>query len=206
MHKIKLALLTVVTVVFTISTIACNTQPNHPNQINVFDGASYDALTIAHAALTSFRVQLSTTNKQYVSVFNESAAAYATGFNAYSLYRSTQSNQAAVSVDLANLTVSVVSLENAIQAALHVSPQAVLRVRGRAIKIRAAAGPSISISDILTELEIAAAIAQTVPGAQPYSGLAAIVISATQQALAAQSLESGKPIDLSTIQPIGLIQ
>jgi hypothetical protein len=122
------------------------------------------------------------------------------------LYRATQSNQAAVAVEIANLTVSIVSLENAIQAHLRVSPHAVLQVRARAAGVRAAANPRLSISDILTELQIAAAIAQTVPGTQPYSGLAAIVIRATQQALAARNSASGEPIDLSTIQPIAPIQ
>ncbi|MGI9074853.1 MAG: hypothetical protein ACR2JB_26845 [Bryobacteraceae bacterium] len=206
MNKFKLALSTLVVVALTISTLGCNPQPNHPNQINTFDGASYDSLTIAHGALASFRVQISTSDKQYISVFNQAATAYATGFNAYSLYRTTQGNEAAVSVDIANLTVSIVSLEDALQAHLHVSPQAVLQVRAKAARVRAAASPRISISDILTELEIAAAIAQTVPGTQPYSALAEIVIRATQQALAARSSASGKPIDLSALQPIALIE
>ena len=206
MFKIKLAAFALAAIALTISTSACNTQPNHPNQFNTFDGASYDSLTVAHAALASFRVQVSTNDKQYVAVFNEAAAAYATAFSAYSLYRASQNNQAAVSVDIVNLTVSIVSLENAIQAALHVSPQVVLKAREKAGKIRAAAGQRITISDILTELEIAAAIAETVPGSGPYSELAAIVITATQQALAAESSASGQAIDLSTIQAIALIQ
>lgn len=206
MSKFKVAIFTLFLLTLTISTVACNTQPSHPNQINTFDGASYDSLTVAHAALASFRVQVSTTDRQYVSVFNEAAGAYATGFNAYSLYRTTQGNQAEVSVAIANLTISIVSLENAIQAALHVSPQAVLKVRAKAAKVRAAASPRISISDILTELEIAASIAQTVVGTQPYASLAAIVIDAARQALAAQASGSGQAIDLSTIQPIALIQ
>jgi hypothetical protein len=206
MYKFKLAILSLVVLALTSSSVGCNTQPSHPNQINTFDGTSYDSLTIAHAALASFRVQVSTTDKQYIPVFNEAAAAYTTGFNAYSLYRTSQSNEAAVSADIANLTVSIVSLENAIQAALHVSPQAVLKARDKAAKIRASVSPRISISDILTELEIAAAIAQTVAGTQLYAGLAAIVINAAQQALAAQRSASGQPIDLSTIQPIALIQ
>jgi hypothetical protein len=206
MSKFKIAVFSFFVLTLAIGTLACNTQPSHPNQINTFDGASYDSFTVAHAALASFRLQVSTTDKQYISVFNEAAAAYATGFNAYSLYRTTQGNQAAVSVAISNLTFSIVSLENAIQAALHVSPQAVLNVRAKAAKLRASASPRISISDILTELEIAAAIARTLPGTQSYAGLAAIVISAAQQALAAQSSASGQAIDLSTIQPIALIQ
>jgi hypothetical protein len=206
MSKFKIAVFSFFVLTLAIGTVACNTQPSHPNQINTFDGASYDSFTVAHAALASFRLQVSTTDKQYISVFNEAAAAYATGFNAYSLYRTTQANQAAVSVAISNLTFSIVSLENAIQAALHVSPQAVLNVRAKAAKLRASASPRISISDILTELEIAAAIARTLPGTQSYAGLAAIVISAAQQALAAQTSASGQAIDLSTIQPIALIQ
>lgn len=206
MHKFKLAFSTLIIAALAFGTVACNTQPTHPNQINIFDGASYDSLTIAHAALASFRVQVSTSEKQYASVFNQAAAAYATGYNAYSLYRATQSNQAAVSVDIANLTASIVSLESAIQANLQVSPQVISNVRRKAARVRAAANPRISISDILTELQIAAAIAEAVPGTQPYSGLAAIVIKATQQALAARNSASGEPIDLSTIQPIALIE
>jgi hypothetical protein len=205
MSKFKVAVFSFLVLTLAIGTLACNTQPSHPNQINTFDGASYDSFTVAHAALASFRPQVSTTDKQYISVFNEAAAAYATGFNAYSLYRTTQGNQAAVSVAISNLTFSIVSLENAIQAGLHVSPQAVLNVRAKAAKLRASASPRISISDILTELEIAAAIARTLPGT-PYADLAGIVIDAAQQALAAQNAASGQAIDLSTIQPIALIQ
>jgi hypothetical protein len=58
----------------------------------------------------------------------------------------------------------------------------------------------------LAELEIAAAIAQTVSGTQPYSGLAAIVIKATQQAFAGKSTASGQAIDLAAIQPFATIQ
>jgi hypothetical protein len=205
MSKIKLAAFILAVGALTITT-ACNTQPTHPNQINAFDGASYDGLTVAHAALASFRVPISTKDKQYVPVFNEAAAAYSTAFNAYSLYHANQSNQAAVSVRIVNLTVSIVSLENAFQGALHVAPHAVLKLREKAGRMRVAASPRITISDILTELEMAAAIAATVNGTQPYSGLAAIVIDATQQALAAQSGASGQAIDLATIQPIAAIQ
>ena len=188
-----------------ISTTACNTQPNHPNQLNAFDGASYDSLTLAHGALQSLRAEVTTKAQQYSSVFNEAAAAYSTAFQAYSVYRATSNDQAAVAVSISNLTVSLVALENAFQSNLHVSAQTVQAVRARAKRIRANAAASISISDILTELQIAAAIAETVPGAQPYSELAAIIINATQQALAAEKSASGQAIDLSVIQPIALV-
>ena len=206
MYKTKFAAVTALITALTISTTGCNTQPNHPNQLNAFDGASYDSLTVAHAALASFRVDVSTKDRRYVSLFNEAAAAYSTAFNAYSVYRSTQNNPAAVSVTVSNLTLSIVSLENAIQGALNVSPETVLKVRQKAKRIRAATSTRISISDILAELQIAASIAQTVPGAQLYSSLAALVIRVAQAALAAQTSASGQPIDLSTIQPLAAIQ
>jgi hypothetical protein len=205
MFKSKRAAFTVALIALTIMITGCKTQPDHANQINTFDGTTYDSLTVAHAALASFRPQLSTTDTQYVSIFNEAAASYSTAFNSYLLYRANQSNQTAVSVNIINLTVSIVSLENAIQTALRVSPETVLRVREKADRMRIAANPRITISDILTELEIAAAIVQTLRGTQPYSGLAAIVINATQQALAALDSASGQAIDLSTIQPLALI-
>lgn len=189
-----------------LTTAACKTQPNHPNQINTFDGASYDSLTLAHGALASLRVQISANYRQYVSIFNEAAGAYSTAYNVYALYRTNPNNQAAVSVAISNLTVSIVSLEDAFQSEMQVSPQTVLKVRGQAHRFRSTAAPSITISDILAELEIAAKIAESVPGTQPYSTIAAIVISATQDALAAHNAASGQPIDLSTIQPFASIQ
>jgi hypothetical protein len=204
MTKFKLAAFALVVTAF-INTTGCNTQPNHPNQLNTFDGASYDSLTVAHAALASFRVEVTGKQQQYTSVFNQAAAAYTTAFQAYSLYRATPTNQSAVAVGIANLAVSIVSLENAFQSSLHVPADTVLNVRRKATKLRANAAGKITISDILTELEIAAAIAQNVPGAAPYAGLAAIIINATQQALAAQNSTSGQAINLSSIQPIPLI-
>jgi len=188
-----------------IFSTGCNIQPNHPNQMNVFDGATYDSLTLAHAALASLRVQVSTSYPKYSALFDEAGAAYTATFNAYSLYRTNPDNQAQVSIEIDNLTVSIIALENAFQSDLHVPAQAILKLQRQARRIRASAGSSVSVSDILTELEIAAAIAEAVPQAQPYAALAAIVIEATQQALAAESAASGQLIDLSTIQPISPI-
>ena len=63
----------------------------------------------------------------------------------------------------------------------------------------------VSISDILTELQIAAAIARTIAPAAPYALLAELVIGATSQAVAAESAASGRAIDLTTIAPIPAI-
>ena len=68
-----------------------------------------------------------------------------------------------------------------------------------------AAGQNVTVSDILTELEIAAAVARAVPAASVYAGLASMVIEATSQALAAESASAGQAIDLTTIQPLAAL-
>ncbi|MBV9084582.1 MAG: hypothetical protein JOZ62_18055 [Acidobacteriaceae bacterium] len=189
-----------------IST-GCKTQPAHPNQINAFDGTSYDSLTLAQGALTSLRVQVSTGYSQYAPEFNRAAAAYSTALNAYSIYRTAvmASNQAQVSVAIQNLTISIVLLENTFEADMHASPTTTQKIRSRAARLRSGDGANVSAIDILTELEIAASIAEAVPQAQPYAALAAVVIAATDEAVAAENAAAGQPIDLSTIQPIAPI-
>ncbi|MBV9082271.1 MAG: hypothetical protein JOZ62_06335 [Acidobacteriaceae bacterium] len=204
MLKLKLTAVGLLAIAVSFST-GCNPQPKHPNQINAFDGASYDSLTLAHAALTSLRMQVATTYPQYKTVFNQAAASYGTAYSAYSLFRIAPAGQASAALAISNLTVSLVTLENAFQTDMHVTPNFVSAVRTRAQQVRNGVGAKITISDILSELEIAATIAATVPGTQPYSELAMIVIKTTQEAIAAYTLEVGRPIDLSTIQPIPAI-
>jgi hypothetical protein len=194
--------LPVFSLVFVLTT-GCGTQPTHPNQLNTFDGATYDTLTLAHGALSSLRTQISAGYPKYVPQFNQAASAYAVAFQAYSLYRTEQSNQGDLSTAIANLTVSVAALESVLQSDMNASPAAVAHVRSRAKKMRATA--RVSISDILTELEIAAAVARTIAPAAPYALLAELVIGATSQAVAAQTASSGHPIDLTTISPILVI-
>ncbi|MBV9612954.1 MAG: hypothetical protein JO091_10805 [Acidobacteriaceae bacterium] len=202
--NLKLAALALATTAAVLTTTGCKSQPAHPNQINVFDGATYDALTLTHGALTSLRASVAATYPQYKTEFNQAAASYATALNAYELYRTvvTKPNEAQVASAIQNLTMSIMALENAFEADLHVSSATAASIRAKAAQIRAAAGGNISVADILTVLEIAASIAETVPAAQPYAGLAAMVIEATDAALNAETAAAGQPIDLSTIQPL----
>ena len=188
-----------------LATSSCSNQP-HPNQINAFDGASYDSLTLAHGALAALRAPIASQYIQYSSVFNQAATTYAVAYDAYSLFRTSPETQANVAVAIGNLTVSIVALENAVESGMQVPATRALAIRKQATRIRKAAGSNTSVADILTELEIAAAIAQGVDPSQPYSGLALLVIDATNQALAAKSAATGQPIDLSTIQPVAPIQ
>lgn len=206
--KYKLAVSFCAIFAATLISTGCNTQPAHPNQINAFDGASYDSLTLAQGALTSLRVQVSTTYPQYAPEFNQAAAAYSTALNAYSVYRTAVigANQAQLSAAIQSLTVSIVLLENTFEADLHVPPSTVQKIRRKAARLRSGSGANVSAVDILTALEIAASIAAAVPQAQPYAALAAIVIGATDEAVAAESAAAGQPIELSTLQPIAPIQ
>ncbi len=181
-------------------------QPKHPNQIDPFDGASYDSLTVAHAALISLRSAVSAGRPQYIGPFNDAAQSYATAYSAYALYRVARTDQPALTLAIANLTVSIVSLENALQSDLKPAPANVQRVHASAARLRAQLSNRITLSEILTELEMASAIASTIPVTEPYSSLAAIVIKMAQDALTAFAASAGQPIDLATIQPIGLIQ
>lgn len=187
-------------------TTACNTQPQHPNQLNAFDGATYDTLTLAHAALTSFRARISADLPQYVPVFNQAAGTYNAAYETYATFRLHPAGQAAASAEIAVLTANIVSLESAFASGMHANPQTVARVRNKAARMRARAGKNVTVSDILTELEIAASVAEAIPAAQPYASIAAVVIDATNQALAAEEAAAGQPIDLTTLQPLQPIQ
>ncbi len=182
-----------------LCTTGCHNQPVHPNQINVFDGATYDSLTLAHGVLTSLRASIPQGYPRYRPAFNDSVKAYNDALTAYTFYRETQ-NEGGLAPSLSNLTAAIVLLETALQSELHVPPGQTAAVRTNALHIRQrAARANISVSDVLAELQIAAAIAQTIPAAAPYYPLARTIIDATTFALNAEEAEAGKPIDLLTI-------
>jgi hypothetical protein len=200
------SLLSIFSVLCAVLATGCGTQPTHPNQLNTFDGASYDTLTLAHGALASLRTQVVVSFPKYVPVFNEAAVSYAVAFDAYALYRTNPSDESALVVAAGNLTLSIVALENSFQTGMQVPPGIVTDVRRKArALLEEAARQRLTVSDILTELEIAAALAESIPATSSYAGLASMVIEATSQALAAESAQAGQPIDLTTIQPIAAI-
>lgn len=204
MLSIKLTLAVIFAAILTFCT-GCGNQSTHPNQINAFDGASYDSLTVAHAALVSLRTSVSSTEPQYVVPFNNAVETYAAAYNAYVVYRTAQTNQAALAQAIADLTTSITSLESTFQVQMKATPTSVAQARMAAARFRSKYANRINVSEILTELEIAASVASTIPATEPYSTLAEIVIKMAQDSLAAFSANSGQPIDLSTIQPIAPI-
>jgi hypothetical protein len=185
----------------------CGVLPSHPNQINTFDGATYDTLLLAHGALTALDASVSTSYPKYTATFNQAAAAYGVAYTAYASFRTTPSTQAEVTVTINNLTVAIVALENAFEIDMGASTASIAEIRARAKKMRSSVGQSgISVSDLLTELEIAAAVANTIPRTGPYAQLAELVVETTSAALVAETNAVSQPIDLTQIAPIPAIQ
>jgi hypothetical protein len=186
---------------------SCGTHTSHPNQINAFDGATYDGLLLAHGALTSLEANVTTSYPKYVPIFNQAGAAYNTALATYTTFRATPTTQAELSVTIGNLTVAIVALENAFQTDMQASSTNIAEIRARAKRLRtSASNAGISVSDLLTELEIAAAVARTIPQTAPYAQLAEVIIQTTSAALAAEVAQVGQPIDITLIQPIPAIQ
>jgi len=185
----------------------CSIQPSHPNQIHAFDGDTFDTLLLAHGALVSLQGSVTTTYPKYIPIFNEASAAYGAAYAGYAAFRVSPTTQAEVSVNIGNLTLAIVALENAFQLDMQASTTNVAEIRARAKRLRTSAGQAgISVTDLLTELEIAAAVAATIPQTGPYAKLAEIVIATTTAALVAENAEVGQPIDLTLISPIPAIQ
>ncbi len=201
----KITLTAILVAVLTLCT-SCGNQPAHPNQINTFDGASYDSLTVAHAALASLRSPVSTTQRRYITPFNQAAGTYATAYAAYVAYRGAQTNQAGLTLAISDLAASIASLEGFFQTDMRAAPADIARVQSRAAHFRSTVGRHITLSDILTELEIGASIAATIPLTQPYSTMAEIVIKMAQDSLNAFGASSGQLIKLSAILPVASIQ
>ncbi len=194
-------------VISIIFASGCGTQTSHPNQINAFDGKTYDTLLLAHGALVSLEASVTTSYPKYTPTFNQAAAAYEAAYTTYVSFRSTPTTQAEVAVTINNLTVAIVAIENAFQADMRASMASIADIRARAKRIRSAAAHNgISVSELLTELEIATAVASTIPQTGAYAKLAAMIILTTSAALAAETAAAGQPIDLSLIQPIAAIQ
>jgi hypothetical protein len=181
----------------------CGMPSNHPNQMNSFDGATYDSLLVAHGALSSLRGQVALNYPKYTPMFNQAVASYAAAYSTYSIYRTKPTSQSEVALAIGNLTVAIVAIENAFQSDMHAPQSSVADIRARAKGLRTSAKQAgITLSDILTELQIAAAVAQAIPQTAPYARLAQIVIASTRAALAELAANDGQPIDLSLIQPI----
>jgi hypothetical protein len=206
MLKFQFTAFALLAMVVTLTITGCNPQPKHPNQLNDFDGATYDSLTVAHGALLSLRTRISSDYRQYAPQFNQAAAAYSTAFTLYSQYRVNVNSQTTAAGAINSLLISIVTLEVSIQKEMQVPAPVVQQAHHKAAAMRAkAAARNISVSDVLTELEVAATIAQTIPAASAYANLASMVVDATAQAVAAYNAASGQPIDLTTIQPVPAI-
>ncbi len=187
-------------------TTGCHTQLPHPDQLNTFDGASYDSMTLAHGALTSLRVSIAADFPRYTPEFNKAVEAYDTALAVYSAYRNSAAAEQPVSAALGNLAVSITNLESTLVADLHVDKQHSASVRKAAQQIRARANLHVTVADILTELEIAASLASLAPSTEAYAPLIKAIVNATETALLAEQTNAGKPIKLDSLTALALIE
>ena len=205
LSKLKWATAAACLLLATLTTTGCHVQSTHPNQVNTFDGAAYDTMTLAHGALTSLRVSIATDFPRYAPEFNKAVEAYNATVVVYSAYRISADNQLPLSAALGNLAVGITSLESTLVSDLHVDAKHSAQVRKAAQKIRARASMHITVADVLTELEIAASLAAVVPSTEEYATLAKVIVDATGAALSAEQAVDGKPIQLDTIAAIAPI-
>lgn len=200
--KLKSATAAASLLLVAFMTTACHVQPQHPNQQNTFDGAAFDTLTLSHGALLSLRASISADFPAYTPEFNTAAEAYNAALAIYSAYRNRAEAETSVSSAFGQLTVEFVGLEGRLIADLPIDGKHAAAVRRTAQKIRAHANANITIADIFTELEIAAALASGVPSGVEYAELAKAVVIATEAALAAEQASAEKPISLNSIAAI----
>lgn len=185
--------------------------PTHPNQINDFDGKTYDSLLLTHGALASLRENIRISHPDFIPAFNATAHAYTAAFDAYSIYRIDPQRVApTLSSLVSDLALNVQKLEHDLTDPLPVEPAKKDAVRERMALRRgrmAASRPryEMSLVDILTTLETGAQIAKFVPIAAPYADLAVLVIDATKRAVGDFNASSGKLIDLALLAPIAPI-
>lgn len=210
MKKTILSITSLVALAGILFTVGCGSSV-HPNQINPFDGDTYDTLTTARAALVATKSRVQAQYPKYVVLTNTAIASYNTAYASYVTFRQAP---AASDIQLASqiglVTAAVIELESQLQADLKPSAEAIQKANAKYASLKDqypahTIAAHISLASILTELEIAAAVAQSIPIASPYAQLAQLVIEATSQAVAAVQASSGKPIDLSLIGPVSLI-
>jgi hypothetical protein len=202
LFKLKSATAVASLLLVAFITTGCHVQPQHPNQQNTFDGAAFDTLTLAHGALLSLRASISADFPSYTPEFNTAVETYNAALAIYSAYRNRTEAETSVSAALGQLTVDFVSLEGQLIAELPVNQQHAAAIRKTAQKIRDHAGANVTVADILTELEIAAALASGVPGGTAYAELAKAVITVTGTALAEEQAGADQPINLDSIAAI----
>jgi hypothetical protein len=81
-------------VVLLLAACAKNPVPAHPNQLNTFDGAMYDALITVQGSLNAAKAQVATTPAlaKYKPELNQAIASYNAAQAAYKVYHTAGSN------------------------------------------------------------------------------------------------------------------
>jgi hypothetical protein len=205
-HKLLGHLVTSIGIIATLVAIGCGTQSAHSNQLNAFDGAAYDALTLTQGALESMRVPIASTYPRYTSAFNDANKAYWTAVTAYRAWRSSTANsQGDVATSLGNLAAAVVNLEAAIESDFEAAPMITAKMRSQAEEFQAKANVALTVPDVLAMLKVAAAVAQSVEPTETNAPLAEIIINGTQSAIERVTAIANQSIDTTTLAPVAPI-
>jgi hypothetical protein len=96
-------------------TLAAGCAIRHPNQRNAFDGATYDTLIVAQAALNQAKVEVAAF-PQYKEQVNQAIAAYNAARAAYALYHTAAAGaptQDELQAQISDLVSRIASLEKA---------------------------------------------------------------------------------------------
>lgn len=179
----------------TVFTSGCSPQPNHPNQLNRFDGAAFDSLVLAHGSLVSLRTSVQDRYPNLAPAFNKTADAYRMAVAAYTAYRVTGATELTLSNSLHKLTFALVALEGQLEANLHRT-----EIQNTASRLEGQA--SYIPSDLFSVLQLAASIASFVPATQGEAEAAGALLAAAHQALSEWRTVSKAPINLDWLSPV----
>jgi hypothetical protein len=182
----------------------------HPNQISQFDGDAFDTLLASRAALVQLSTRIASEYPKYAGETNTALSSFNATVSAYKSFRSGLGvTELELASQLGSVSLSIVALENQIQADLHPPAKAILDAREKVLakreRLTSTARAHVSLASVLVQLEMFASIAQVIPATGPYGALAALVIQATSEAYLAIHNAAGKPIDLALLAPIPVI-
>src|SRR4051812_13735191 len=185
----------------------CPASGIHPNQLDEFDGKTFDTLFLAHEALTSIRTGIVTRAPQFAPQFDAALHAYLIALEAYTEYRAApvEDSITLVNHSVSDLSISISELERQFTDVLPVPEPKQIEIRMRmSSKTRSRSIQPrymLSFADILGALEVAAQIAAQVPQSSAGGNIALLIIHAAQEAEASAQAHASVKIDLNLLMP-----
>jgi hypothetical protein len=161
------------------------------------DQTLFKTLVTAQAALESLNANDNAFLLRNRATVNGVILAYNASESAFALYARGGGNVSVVQADEAALTAELVQLTASLVQPMDHRTAASMHVTYNAAK------PAVNLQTILSYLQTAAEIAQTIPVASPWASLAEVVISMVQKATAANRTATG--VDMSQLHQLSLV-